>query len=387
MQQNVEPICKLKSDLKITENVADMIEMGGCLFSSRPDLYSDRLQKQIRDTINIYIPTATDDEKKNMFYRSIYDYWVYGNNIVEEFMYKFYEKTHEEKNQWITCRNRFQYINRLNRDKNDKFYNNKYNIYCELKDFYKRDMILIRNEEDYDTFADFVSKHPVFVVKPTDWTLTQGVHKARVSDYGDVTSAFNALLKEKDEIAVKFQWNQRERDAAGTMVLEEVIDQDDSIAAIHPTSINGIRCTTINVNGKVHIYYPWFKIGIGGNFITGEGEECPFAGIDATTGVVDTLGMTEHLKKYRYHPDTGVKIPGFRIPKWDELTAMMDAIAKQFPNMGYIGWDMALSKRGWCVMEANFTGEMLWQLLYGKGMKADMEELIGWKPEKQFWWE
>ena len=371
----------------ITENIHEMIAIGKELFNNKPELYKEKLQKQIRDTIHIYIPTATDQEKEDMFFRSIYDYWVYGNNITEEFMYKFYEKGHEEKSKWITCRNRFPYISHLNTHADHGYFNNKYNIYKELEEFYKRDMILIHGEEDYPVFCDFASKHPEFVIKPTDWTLTQGVHKGRVADHGDLRSTFDALLKEKDEIAVKFRWNQRERDAAGTMVLEEVMDQDPEIGRIHTPSINGVRVTTINLDGNVHIYYPWFKIGIGGGFITGEGEECPFAGIDARTGVVDTVGMTEHLVRYTYHPDSGVKIPGFAIPKWDELSEMMVTIARHFPDMRYIGWDMALTKKGWCVMEANFTGEMLWQLLYGKGMKADLEGLIGWKPDTDFWWQ
>jgi len=49
---------------------------------------------------------------------------------------------------------------------------------------------------------------------------------------------------------------------------------------------------------------------------------------------------------------------------------------------------LVLSKKDWCIMEGNFTSEYMWQLTYGKGMKAELEELIGWKPEpNKFCWE
>ena len=38
-------------------------------------------------------------------------------------------------------------------------------------------------------------------------------------------------------------------------------------------------------------------------------------------------------------------------------------------------------------MEANFTGECMWQLMYEKGTKAEMEALINWRPENDFWWQ
>lgn len=168
-------------------------------------------------------------------------------------------------------------------------------------------------------------------------------------------------------------------------MLEELIDEDDRMNRMHPASVNCVRCTTINVNGKVHIYRPWLKIGNAGSFLNGGAVGGLLAGIDAETGIVDTLGYNEHGMSWYYHPMTGVEIPGFKVPEWDELKAILTEIGAHFPTLHYIGWDMVLSKKGWCIMEGNRSGEFLWQLVYGHGMKNEIDELLGWKPEKDLW--
>ena len=57
------------------------------------------------------------------------------------------------------------------------------------------------------------------------------------------------------------------------------------------------------------------------------------------------------------------------------------------PTLGYVGWDFVLSKQGWCIMEGNYSGDFMWQMYRNRGMKKDFEDLIGWKLDKEFWWQ
>ena len=112
------------------------------------------------------------------------------------------------------------------------------------------------------------------------------------------------------------------------------------------------------------------------------------AGIDAQTGVVITDGCYENAKEIVRHPITDVKIKGYVIPKWQELLALAEEVAMSLkPSINYVGWDFVLTPKGWVVMEGNFYGDVLWQMIYGRGMKEDFEKLIGWKMEKKFWWQ
>ncbi len=378
----------MKTKLIITENPKEMVAIGKEIYKEKATIYNDKMVAVLMNTINKNMKDASATEKEDMLYRSIYDYWVYGNNIDEEFYYHYYEKGHKEKSSYLNGKTRLKYIYHLN-DKNDAHYlNNKYEAYLELKEFFKRDIIQLSSMNDFELFCDFVEKHPTYVVKPSDLGLAVGVRKATTEKTADKRAAFEALLAEGSRYKAKYKWTGRDIDAPAAIILEEVIDQDDALAKMHPASANGIRCTTVRVENKVHLYYPWFKIGVNGEFVTGGAVGSLLAGINSKTGVVETNGFGETQEEFEFHPTSGVKIPGFKIPKWDELIEMTDKIARHFPNIRYTGWDMVLSKKGWCIMEGNFAGECMWQLMYGKGMKNEFEELIGWKPEPgKFWWE
>ena len=54
-----------------------------------------------------------------------------------------------------------------------------------------------------------------------------------------------------------------------------------------------------------------------------------------------------------------------------------------------IGWDLAYTAEGkWVVIEGNENGYAgRPQLYYGRGILKELQQLIGWKSEKEFWWE
>ena len=153
-------------------------------------------------------------------------------------------------------------------------------------------------------------------------------------------------------------------------------------------SVNGIRATAVkDKNGKIHIYHPWIKAGVGGTFVASAALDGFDAEVDSETGVVITHGYQENGTEYRVHPDSGITIKGFQIPKWDELKKLVEDIMNELPAYRYVGWDLVLTPRGWCVMEGNYSGEFSFQFINGRGYKTEFEELIDWKFDKDFWWE
>ena len=164
--------------------------------------------------------------------------------------------------------------------------------------------------------------------------------------------------------------------------------QDPKIGILHPASINSIRCNTIRINNDIHFFYPCIKIGINNNFITSGALGCIIATIDPKTGIVNTEGRTETLHSYQYHPNTNIKIKDFKIPDWDQMLDIAKQAAEKFDRINFIGWDMVYTTKGWCIMEGNFAGEFVsGQMPSQRGLKEEFEQLIGWKPKQQFWWE
>lgn len=369
-------------DIYITDDRVKMIETGKDIFAQKKEIYNSKMVNTIYHSIKNIYPKATKEETEEFFYISLYDYWVYGNNINEEFFYKFYQKKHKEKDSYITFRNRFLYIWHLNNKNDAHILNNKYETYRRLKKYYKRDMIKISSHSDYAEFERFVETHPVFVVKPESLALAVGVHKDSIYNYSSKKTLFQNLLLEIERIKDKTTWGKKNT----SLVLEELIEQDARMGSMHPHSVNIIRTTTIKVDGKIYFYCPWVKFGASGGFVASAGCGGYSAGIDEESGIIWSDGYRENGEVVKTHPDTGIPFKGFQIPKWKDAVALTYELANTMPEFGYVGWDLALTPKGWCVIEGNFAGEFIWQMWYERGMKEEFEKLINWKPDQDFWW-
>ena len=369
--------------IKLTDKTSEKIAIAKKIVESKSSIYTEKVLEEIRNIVVDNLKNASTETIEEMMYYTIYYYWVYGCTVDEFFYYDFSNKSHDEIKTYVTAHEKVIYTNRLNCVADAHLLNNKWDAYQLFKDYYKRDMILLRNREDYETFCKFVKKHPEFVVKPVDMGLGQGVYKENV--YGmsedEIKEVFEKILNEAVDCNNKFHYG-----TENSVVLEELIMQDDEMAKFHPSSVNGVRITTVRVGDEVHIYHPWFKIGRNGQFVTSAAYGTFDAGIDPETGVVCTPGVTESNECFEIHPDTNVPILGFQIPRWDEAIKLVKELAQKLPTISYVGWDVVLTPEGWCVMEGNFRGAFMWQLFEGRGNKKEFEELIGWKLEKDFWW-
>lgn len=367
--------------IPITDNPEEQVKIGEELAA----VYTDEMINSVKKTIDNLWDESMGHSKTELLYRSVYDYWVYGFTADQEIYYKLADKTHEQKDEYLTYHSKWAYFDQLNKRENMHMLEDKYEAYTLLKPYYKREIVKLTNQTDYPLFLEFVSRHSTFVAKPLGLSCAAGVQKMQISDYSDLKSMFEAVLNTGMDCENNFKFQGCPK---GSVILEELIIQDSEIAKIHPWSINGVRITTVRIKDKVHIYYPWLKLGCHKAFISSAAIGSMDAGIDAVSGVVNTDGFTEDGKSWKYQPDTNIKIKGFIIPRWKELIEMATEVANQLPDsINYVGWDFALMPSGWCVMEANYYGNVMWQLFLEKGMKRDFEELIGWKPDKKFWWQ
>ena len=368
-------------DILITEDLSKIIEIGKEICAEKTNIYTPTMLNTIKGTIETYMGSASDKEKENMLYRSIYDYWVYGNSVSEEFYMGFKDKNREERLKYIPFRWRLKYIWEINDKKDEHYFGNKYETYQLLKEYYMRDVIEISDDNDFDDFLSFIDKHPVFVAKPTYLSCGIGVYKVDSNEHQDKKEMFHSILNSGKEVVKGVNWSE-----SSSVVLEELINQVDELAAIHPYSCNGIRISTLRIKDKVHIIYPWFKIGANKGFVTSAALGTYDAGIDPETGVVNTDGFKEDGSSEEIHPLTNIRFKGYQIPKWDELVALVKKLSYTLPNVHYTGWDMVLTPKGWCIMEANFSGEFMWQMFREEGFREEFEKLTGWKRQSEFWW-
>lgn len=358
------------------------INIGGQI---RP-FYTPLMLSKMNEEILRHLPNATAAEAEELRYRFIYDYWVYGCTVDEEFYLHLIGKSDAVKRGYMVRQIRNVYVKHQNlgagEDRVEQL-ENKYRLYQRLKPYYRREAIRICDPSDFEIFEAFANRHEEFVVKPEDCSLGIGVHKASVGDYGnDCRAAFDSILGEGVKIHDKYPSKKT------GMVLEELIVQDDALSRLHPYSVNPVRATAVrDKNGRIVLYHPRIKVGAKKSFLGSGAQNSFLTEIDPLTGLISSDGFQESGDVAAAHPDTHVVFKGYQIPRWQECVSFVGELMEQLPGYGYIGWDLALTPDGWCVVEGNYSGEFGSQMILGKGLRGEFEELIGWKYDKDFWWQ
>ena len=85
--------------------------------------------------------------------------------------------------------------------------------------------------------------------------------------------------------------------------------------------------------------------------------------VDEKTGTVGNNAVDKNKKAYAVHPVSGATIAGFVFPDWEEAMRVVCRAAKEVPQVGYVGWDVAFTPNGPCLVEGNdFPGHDIYQL-------------------------
>ena len=374
--------------LYASEDEAYQISTGYEIVAAYPELYNPWTIQDIKHKLDLCAQSRPDiaggRSIEEIFAIATYDYWQYGIGPTEEFYHEQLGASHEKKRQYITFRERFNYIDYLNKEEDMHLLRNKWHAYQLLKDAYRREVLLLESEQDFPVFETFCHRHSSFVVKPVGLGMSMGVHKVEVGD-ADLHTLFNQLFAETEAINSHFKSAIR-----GGMLVEEVIEQGEEMAVLHPASVNSVRMHTINLgDGDIRLWYPFIRIGVGGNFISSASTGGIIACINVGTGVVETTGFDKLAKTTDVHPDTHITIKGIKIPRWRQLCDKAFELSERLPTLRYIGWDFAYDKDGeWIVMEGNENGEISSpQIIFHRGMREEFEQLIGYKPAKEYWWQ
>ena len=373
--------------LYASEDEAYQIRTGREIVAAYPEIYNQWIIQDIKQKLETCAKIRPDiaggRSIEDMFAIATYDYWQYGIGTTEEFYNELLGASDKKKRGYLTYRGRFLYIDYLNKKEDMHLLRNKWHAYQLLKDAYKREVLLLESEQDFPAFAAFCQRHPTFVVKPVGLGQSMGVRKVEVGN-ANLHTLFNQLFAEIE--TENGHWN------SGTekgVLVEELIEQGEEMAVLHPASVNSVRMYTINFgDGDIRMWYPCIRIGTGGNFIAAGAVGSILAGINIGTGVVDSPGADEFGRTILVHPDTHIPIKGIRIPRWRQFCQKAIEMAERVPTLRYVGWDFVYDKhKEWIVMEGNENAEFLAQIIYHVGEREEFEHFIGYHPTKEYWWQ
>lgn len=310
----------------------------------------------IENTIDEFLGGVTEEEKEELTVDMIYSLHRFGCMFREYFLFQFYKLNTAGREEFITDKKRYPFYTAFNTQENHELFTNKSETYKVFEKFYKREVLTIDQDLPFDVFKQFVKKHPRYMIKPLLGSLGQGIKI--VSD--DSYEFFSSLMSKTGK---------------AEYICEELIEQSKKMGELHSASINTVRVPTVVCKDGVHIFHPVLRIGINNSIVDNGGSGGILANVDTDTGIVYTAGFDESGNRYVVHPNSGIAIPGFQIPKWDEAKQMAIELA-HVTNNRYTGWDLALTDEGWVMVEGNDCGEFIMQIADKIGRKKELDILI-----------
>lgn len=333
----------------------------------RKAYYYHRKRRDLDKTIAQYRGVDVLSDKKRLYrlrrdmIRSLFRYGSYYN---EYFLFGYEGKDAAYRDGFITEGIRMSYYPRMNDPKNTNMLENKYLTYQKFRDFYGRDVLRIKKGAQptpaaLEALRDFTQAHPRYIVKPVYAAFGKGVHTESIADYPYPEAAHAAY-------------------SAHGAILEEIIEQGEELARIHPQSVNTLRIPTVVL--QTAACGSSIRRCASDAATASSTTSAPAASAHSSTprpGCICSDGADKKGRRYAAHPDTGVRFNGYRLPEWDKAVAMVTTAAHMVPGNHYCGWDLAYSTHGWCMVEANCTAQMGgMQIITQTGRKAELEALI-----------
>lgn len=321
--------------------------------------YRKKKWRQAKQTARNYLGKNAPAKLMRRHMRGMrHAYICYGWEFDEYFLLEFNKWSRAGRKEFVPNTQKDYFCDVINPPAISEIFINKGVAYSKFSKYYKRDVCMLRTwEQDGEAVREFIQKHDSFIVKPIDCSYGAGVqifHHAQEEDLKQLLAKYSVGY-----------------------VLEELIRQSDKMASLHPQSVNTIRITTLNINGKLNIIHPFFKTGRGESIVDNGAAGGILGVIDMESGVV-TEACDEMGNRYVLHPDTKVPLIGFVIPQWKEALALAVELSKVVPEARYIGWDLAHTDEGWVVVEGNSRGMFIgFQASSLQGIRSELESMLG----------
>lgn len=275
----------------------------------------------------------------------------------EYFLFGFEHKSQAECNEFLTDIVKDMYCCKYAGMEKFQVLKDKFAFYELMKEHFFRDACKLRTPSDKEAFIAFVRKHHRFIAKPNSGSFGKNTNIYTITDNAE--QVFDELTKDGTE------W-----------IIEELIEQVPQMGQFNPTSVNSVRIPTFATKQGIKVFGCFMRTGRRGSVVDNAGVGGIFAKVDEETGMIVSDGCNEAGDRFKLHPDSKVQFKGFQIPRWSELYKLaLDCHAK-LPDHKYVGWDFALTKNGWVLMEGNWGQFLCQQVSAQKPMKKQFIGLI-----------
>ena len=267
-----------------------------------------------------------------LFFDMIYCGFKYQAGYIDYFLFGFEELSKYQRSTYITRGVNDRYIKTMNDSSYYSFFSDKIKFNDTFKKYLKRDYLDIR--DGLDDFKSFVEKHDVFIAKVVSSSGGYGVSKYEVNKKTNVDDLYQELLDKKQYL------------------VEECIVQHKDMSKVSSSSVNTIRIVTARKNGKTTILLRVVRFGNGISHVDNFHSGGMYTHMDSN-GVIIYPALDRESRVFEEHPKSKVKFVGFKVPYAKEAFDLAVELSKVIPEVGLVGWDIAVTKDGPVLVEGN----------------------------------
>lgn len=140
----------------------------------------------------------------------------------------------------------------------------------------------------------------------------------------------------------------------GQYLVEEEIEQHEKMKLLSPSSVNTLRIVTIFHGGKAEVLYAVVRMGVREDACVDNTCSGGLYAPISSGGVIEKPAFRDSTGEYfEAHPTTGTPLVGFEIPMFREAAELCRKAAAVFPQVGYVGWDVAITHEKPVIIEGN----------------------------------
>jgi hypothetical protein len=297
--------------------------------------------KKMFSTIN-EINKRTNKSKIYLFFDIINCALRYQSGYVDYLLFEMWNLNHKERETVLTRGKNNIFVKYYNDNKNyghtflnKNEFNEKFNKYLN-----REYIILNKNEDEFNKFIK--GKKQIFC-KPINGTHGDNMEKISPKEFKG--NLYEYLLSKNLKL------------------VEEVVIQCDEMNKLYPYAINTVRIITVHrYDGKVKLVAAYQRIGNHGYIVdnyNGGGMVVPIE----EDGTIKYPAVDKLKNVYYEHPMTNTKIVGFKVPMYKEALDLAMKASKIIKEVRYVGWDIAITKKGPTIIEGNeYPGHDIYQL-------------------------
>ena len=228
---------------------------------------------------------------------------------------------------------------------------------------------------------DMVRRHglEVFIAKPVAGTCGRDVFKVEVVRSSEALK-FSIHDKEMDGNSLAQYLSDRlfASNSSGFLI-QEYISQHQMLQSLSPSACMNFRIVTLkDAMGGIHVTSASTRVGRVGSIVSNAGSGGMVAKVNAETGSIlrcRSSGYIDSLE-VEFHPDTGVRIVGSKLPFWREAVELSKKAADLLPGISSVGWDVLIKEDGPVLLEGNHDWDVIGEQLFGVGYLTDENRIL-----------